>query len=140
MKSFKEFQTESYSRLDEGSGLAGQAINQLWKRVPGGLTGNMIYNTVGSDVGNSLPGKDGQKVKSTKPNKKGELASTAIGAFGDKIVQGGWKYGVKPGWNRVAKPALTGAYNVAKFGVNKVALPATAWAFKQVFGGGVDRI
>ena len=107
MKSFKEFQTESYSRLDEGWGWAGKAASELWKRAPGGLTGNMIYNTVGSDVGNSLPGKDGQKVKSTKPNKKGELASTAIGAFGDQIVKKGWKYGVKP------------TYSLAKWGVTK---------------------
>ena len=133
MKTFKEFQTESYSRLDEGWGWAGKAASELWKRTPGGITGNMIYKTVGPDVGNSLPGKDGKKAKDTKINTKGEVASTAIGAFGDQIVKKGWKYGVKPGWNRVAKPALTGAYNVAKFGVNKVALPATAWAFRQVF-------
>ena len=137
MKTFKEFQTESYSRLDEG--LAGQ----IWNRVGGGLIGNQIYNTVGSDVGNSLPGKDGKKVKNRKTNTKGEVASTAIGAFGDQIVKKGWKYGVKPGWNRVAKPALTGTYNVAKWGVTK-ALPTagavTLAALKQVFGGGVDRI
>ena len=134
MKTFKEFQKESYSRLDEGWG--GTAASEIWKRLPGAVTGNMIYKTVGSDVGNSLPGKDGKKVKNTKTNTKGEVASTAIGAFGDQIVKKGWKYGVKPGWNRVAKPALTGAYNVAKFGVTT----AVPWALKQVFGGGVDKI
>ena len=135
MKTFKEFQTESYSRLDENK-LATDILSRGFRA----FTGKEIYDTLGPDAGNSLPGKDGKKVKNRKTNTKGEVASTAIGAFSDKIVKGGWKYGVKPGWNRVAKPALTGAYNVAKFGVNKVALPATAWAFKQVFGGGVDRI
>ena len=133
MKTFKEFQTESYSRLDEGWGLAGKAASEIWKRAPGGLTGNMIYKTVGPDVGNSLPGKDGKKVKNTKTNTKGEVASTAIGAFGDQIVKKGWKYGVKPGWNRVAKPALTGTYNVAKWGVTKGIPAVTSWALSQVF-------
>ena len=141
MKTFKEFQTESYSRLDEGWG--GKIASELWKRSGGALTGNMLYKTVAPDLRGAMPGKDGQKIKSTKTNTKGEVASTAIGAFGDQIVKKGWKYGVKPGWNRVAKPALTGAYNVGKWGVTK-ALPTagavTLAALKQVFGGGVDRI
>ena len=134
MKTFKEFQTESYSRLDEGAlEIAKRVGTELWKRSGGGLIGNQIYKTVGSDVGNTLPGKDGKKVKNRKTNIKGEVASTAIGAFGDEIVKKGWKYGVKPGWNRVAKPALTGTYNVAKWGVTKGIPAATSWALSQVF-------
>ena len=107
MKTFKEFQTESYSRLDEGWGWGGKIASELWKRAPGGLIGHQIHNTVGSDVGNALPGKDGKKVKNTKTNIKGDVASTAIGAFGDQIVKKGWKYGVKP------------TYSLAKWGVTK---------------------
>ncbi len=108
MKSFKEFQTESYSRLDEGAlEIAKRVGSELWKRSGGAVTGNMIYKTVGPDVGNSLPGAPGKKVKSRKPNTKGEVASTAIGAFGDQIVKKGWKYGVKP------------TYSLAKWGVTK---------------------
>jgi len=134
MKSFKEFQNESYSRLDEG--IAGNILT----RAGGAWIGKDAYDTVVPDVRGAMPGKDGKKIKSTKSNWKGQTAGAIIGGLGDQVVKKGWKYGVKPGWNRLAKPALTGAYNVAKFGVNKVALPATAWAFKQVFGGGVDRI
>ena len=127
MKSFKEFQTESYSRLDEGWG-------NILTRAGGAWFGKDAYDTVVPDVRKHMPThKDDKKIKSTKSNVKGQVAGGIVGGFGDQIVKKGWKYGVKPGWNRVAKPALTGAYNVAKFGVNKVALPATAWAFKQVF-------
>ena len=118
MKSFKEFQTESYSRLDEN-----KFASELLSRGFRGLAGKEIYDTVGSDVGNSLPGKDGKKIKSTKGNWKGQVASAVATGLGDKLV----------------KPA----YNVAKWGVTK-ALPTagavTLAALKQVFGGGVDRI
>ena len=126
MKTFKEFQKESYSRLDEGWG--GTAASEIWKRLPGAVTGNMIYNTVGPDVRKFMPGKDGKKIKDTKTNMKGEVASSIIGGLSDQIVKKGWKH--------VAKPALTGIYNVGKFGVTT----AVPWALKQVFGGGVDRI
>ena len=134
MKTFKEFQKESYSRLDEGLGTAaGFVRDQLWKRAGGAFTGNMLYKTLAPDIRGAMPGKDGKKVKNRKTNTKGEVASTAIGAFGDQIVKKGWKYGVKPGWNRVAKPALTGTYNVAKWGVTKGIPAATSWALSQVF-------
>ena len=131
MKTFKEFQAESYSRLDEGWG--GKIASEIWKRAPGAITGNMIYKSVGPDVSNSLPGKDGKTVKNSKTNMKGEVASSIIGGLGDQIVKKGWKYGVKPGWNRVAKPALTGTYNVAKWGVTRGIPAATSWALSQVF-------
>ena len=100
MKTFKEFQTESYSRLDEGLGkAAGFVKDQLLKRAGGGFTGNVIYNTVAPDVGKVLPGKDGKKVKSTKGNWKGATASAIASGLGDKLV----------------KPT----YSLAKWGVTK---------------------
>ena len=131
MKTFKEFQTESYSRLDEN-----KLATEILSRGVRAFTGKTIYDTVVPDVRGAMPGKDGKKVTSTKGNWKGATASAIATGLGDQIVKKGWKYGVKPGWNRVAKPALTGAYNVAKFGVTT----AVPWALKQVFGGGVDRI
>ena len=124
MKSFKEFQTESYSRLDENK-LATDILSRGFRA----FTGKQIYDTLGPDAGNSLPGKDYKKIKSTKGNWKGQTASAIATGLGDQIVKKGWKYGVKPGWNRLAKPALTGAYNVGKWGVT-TALP---WALSQVF-------
>ena len=105
MKTFKEFQKESYSRLDEGWG--GTAASEIWKRLPGAVTGNMIYNTVGPDVRKFMPGKDGKKVKSTKSNWKGQVLGGIVGGVGDQIVKKGWKYGVKP------------TYSLAKWGVTK---------------------
>ena len=125
MKTFKEFQTESYSRLDEG------LVTNLLGRGLGAYYGTELYNTVGKDLASGDPKR---KVKSG--NTIGQVASGIVGGLGDKIVKGGWKYGVKPAWNRVAKPALTGAYKVGKFGLTT----AVPWALKQVFGGGVDKI
>ena len=114
MKTFKEFQTESYSRLDEGLGkAAGFVKDQLLKRAGGGFTGNVIYNTVAPDVGKVLPGKDGKKAKDSKTNMKGQLASTAIGAFGDKLV----------------KPA----YSLAKWGVTK-GIPGAVTGTGKILG------
>ena len=126
MKSFKEFQTESYSRLDENK-LATDILSRGFRA----FTGKQIYDTLGPDAGNSLPGKDYKKIKSTKGNWKGQTASAIATGLGDQIVKKGWKYGVKP------------AYGVAKWGLTK-GIPAagavTLAALKQVFGGGVDRI
>ena len=105
MKTFKEFQKESYSRLDEG--WVGKVSSEIWKSLPGAVTGNMIYKSVGPDVSNSLPGKDGKKAKNSKTNMKGEVASSIIGGLSDQIVKKGWKYGVKP------------TYSLAKWGVTK---------------------
>ena len=125
MKSFKEFQNESYSRLDEG--IAGNILT----RAGGAWIGKDAYDTVVPDVRGAMPGKDGKKIKSTKSNWKGQTAGAIIGGLGDQIVKKGWKYGVKP------------AYGVAKWGLTK-GIPAagavTLAALKQVFGGGVDRI
>jgi len=95
MKTFKEFQTESYSRLDEGWGT-------LINRGMGAYFGNEIYNTVGKDLASGDPER---KVK--KSNMKGRVASGIVGGLGDQIVKKGWKYGVKP------------AYGAAKWGVTK---------------------
>ena len=128
MKTFKEFQTESYSRLDEN-----KLATEILSRGVRAFTGKTIYDTVAPDVAGVIPGTDGKKITSTKGNWKGATASAIATGLGDQIVKKGWKYGVKPGWNRVAKPALTGAYKVGKWGVTK-ALPAvTGWAFNQVF-------
>ena len=119
MKTFKEFQTESYSRIDENWML------RLGGSVLGGNATDKVYD---NRVDQSNKGLDLTKHKKRKGNDKVRTALNIAGSVA--------------GWNadKIVKPALTGAYNVAKFGVNKVALPATAWAFKQVFGGGVDRI
>ena len=119
MKSFKEFQTESYSRLDEN-----KLATEILSRGVRAFTGKEIYDTVVPDVRGAMPThKDGKKIKSTKGNWKGQVASAVATGLGDKLV----------------KPA----YNVAKWGVTK-ALPTagavTLAALKQVFGGGVDRI
>ena len=97
MKTFKEFQTESYSRLDEGWGIV-KTAGDLLNRAGGGFLGNQLYDTVGKDLASGDPER---KVK--KGNNKGRVASTVIGAAPDKV----WKYGVKP------------AYNLAKWGVTK---------------------
>ena len=126
MKSFKEFQTESYSRLDENTKLA----TDILSRGARAWIGKDAYDAVVPDVRGAMPThKDGKKIKSTKGNWKGQTASAIATGLGDQIVKKGWKYGVKPGWNRLAKPALTGAYNVGKWGVT-TALP---WALSQVF-------
>ena len=110
MKTFKEFQKESYSRLDENWG-------NILTRAGGAWLGKDAYDTVGPDIRKVMPGKDGKKIKSTKSNWKGQVLGGIVGGAGDKV------------WKHVAKPALTGVYNVGKFGVTKV-LP---WAFSQVF-------
>jgi len=115
MKSFNEFKTESYSRLDEG------LASQLWNRAGGAVTGNMIYNTVGSDVGKHLPGKDGKKATKSKTNMKGHVASGIVGGFSDQIIKKGWKYGVKP------------TYSLAKWGVTK-GIPGAVTTAGKIIG------
>ena len=82
MKTFKEFQTESYSRLDEGltTNLLGRGLSAYY--------GNELYNTVGKDLASGDPER---KVK--KSNWKGRVASGIVGGVGDKIVKHGWKLG-----------------------------------------------
>ena len=101
MKSFKEFQNESYSRLDEG--IAGNILT----RVGGAWIGKDAYDALVPDIRGAMPGKDGKKVKSTKSNWKGQVLGGIVGGVGDQIVKKGWKYGVKP------------TYSLAKWGVTK---------------------
>ena len=94
MKTFKEFQTESYSRLDEN-----KLATEILSRGVRAFTGKTIYDTVVPDVRGAMPGKDGKKVKSTKGNWKGATASAIASGLGDKLV----------------KPT----YSLAKWGVTK---------------------
>jgi len=98
MKTFKEFQIESYSRLDENKLDLAKTAGNLLNRATGGWIGNSLYNTVGKDLAGGDPKR---KVKSG--NMKGQVASTVLGAAPKEV----WKYGVKP------------AYNLAKWGVTK---------------------
>ena len=105
MKSFKEFKTESYSRLDEGvrSKIGGAAWNLL----------NKASAWTGSGWGYDIAKPQN---KEGNPYVKKAIQSTIT------FPKATWKYGVKP--------ALTGGYNFAKFGVNKVALPVAGAAWE----------
>ena len=87
MKTFKEFQIESYSRLDEG------IVGNILTRAGGAWIGKDAYNTLVPDIRGAMPGKDGKKVKSTKSNWKGEVVGGIVGGVGDKIVKHGGTLG-----------------------------------------------
>ena len=103
MKSFKEFKTESYSRLDEGKVGLGQIINK-------GLTWWSA----------------GQGYDLAKPQNK----------EGNPYVRKGVQAAVtfpKTAWKRAAKPALTGTYNLAKWGVTK-GIPGAVTTTGKIIG------
>jgi len=88
MKSFKEFQTESYSRLDEN-----KLASEILTRAGGAWIGKDAYDALVPDIRGAMPGTDGKKIKSTKSNLKGQVAGGIIGGVGDKIVKNAWKLG-----------------------------------------------
>ena len=93
MKTFKEFQKESYSKLDE---------NWLARMVAGGLGwqgGSRLYDagTKKSNKGlNNTKSWDGNDRKGNTVVKTGvELGTSTAAANADRIVRGAWNLGKK---------------------------------------------
>jgi len=92
MKTFKEFQTESYSRLDEGivdsaKDWAKANLKPSW----GGAAG-LAKNMAGWSAGNYLYGKYVKNAQKKDPRaKETEVGNIVSGVAGTTAVNYGWK-------------------------------------------------